>query len=231
MKTPHAKHLDRRVHRYVLPGRQRGISLFVAITALALMTVAGLSLMRSVDTANQIAGNMAYRSAGLNASDLGVEAAAAFLHNVVWAAPDAQIPAGCRVGAVARSGPPPVAAQNGNCRYSPRILPADEQGLPPVDWANEGNIPVTTVDGNRIQFVIERLCNPNDTLVINLGSSPGYDEDNLPLCMWRDVPVPPKNKAGVLLGVSDRVGIMYRVTVRVRGPRNTTTFVQAVLER
>ena len=187
MKIRYANNPTRRVRHYALPGQQRGISLFVAITALALMTVAGLSLMRSVDTANQIAGNMAYRSAGLNASDLGVEAAAAFLHNVVWAAPDAPIPAGCSVGTVARQGPPPVAARNGNCRYSPRFMPTDEQGLPPVDWTNEGNIPVTVVDGNRIQFVIERLCNPDGAVAIDLVSSAAYDNDNIPLCMWRDI--------------------------------------------
>ena len=231
MKIRYANNPTRRVRHYALPGQQRGISLFVAITALALMTVAGLSLMRSVDTANQIAGNMAYRSAGLNASDLGVEAAAAFLHNVVWAAPDAPIPAGCSVGTVARPGPPPVAARNGDCRYSPRFMPTDEQGLPPVDWTNEGNIPVTAVDGNRIQFVIERLCNPDGAVPINLGSPAAYNENNIPHCMWRDIPFEKPHKAGTIQGVSDRVGIMYRVTVRVRGPRNTTTFVQAVLER
>lgn len=231
MKTRYDKSPVRKARPYALPGRQRGISLFVAITALALMTVAGLSLMRSVDTANQIAGNMAYRSAGLNASDLGVEAAAVYLHNVVWAAPNALIPAGCRVGTVAQPGPPPVAAVNGNCRYSPRIMPTDEQGLPPVDWANEGNIPVATVDGNRIQFVIERLCNPDAAVVVNLGSPPEYSNDTIPLCMLRDIDVPPSNRAGSVPGVAERGGAMYRVTVRVRGPRNTTTFVQSVLER
>lgn len=110
-------------------------------------------------------------------------------------------------------------------------MPTDEQGLPPVDWANEGNIPVTVVDGNRIQFVIERLCNPDGAVAIDLVSSAAYDNDNIPLCMWRDIPVPPASKAGTIQGVFDRVGMMYRVTVRVRGPRNTTTFVQAVLER
>lgn len=231
MKIRYAKHPTRRVRHYALPGRQRGISLFVAITALALMTVAGLSLMRSVDTANQIAGNMAFRSAGLNASDLGVEAAAAFLHNTVWAAPNALIPAGCRVGTVAQAGPPPVAAVNGNCRYSPRIMPADEQGLPPVDWTNEVNIPVTTVDGNQIQFVVERLCNPDAAVVVNLGSPPEYSDGTIPLCMLRDIDVPPPNRSGSVPGVTERGGAMYRVTVRVRGPRNTTTFVQSVLER
>lgn len=231
MKNLNAKFPSRRLAQQVLQKRQRGISLFVAITALALMTVAGLSLMRSVDTANQIAGNMAYRSAGLNASDLGVEAAAVFLNDVVWAAPNALIPDGCRVGAVAQPGPPPIAAVNGNCRYSPRIMPADEQGLPPVDWANEGNIPVATVDGNRIQFVVERLCSPDPATIVDLGSPPAYTSTTSAACLLRHVDVPPANKSGSVPRLSPPTGAMYRVTVRVSGPRNTTTFVQSVLER
>ena len=179
-------------HSVLSSRQQRGISLFVALTALLLMTVAGLSLMRSVDTANQIAGNMAFRSAGLNASDLGLEAAAAYLHNVVSASPNANIPAGCAIGSAAN---PPVPAATGNCRYSSRILPQDAMGLPLIDWSSRGNIPVTTVDGNEIQYVVERLCNPDSGVAINL-STPALYDDAVSLCMLQASPADKSAKQG-----------------------------------
>lgn len=229
MKTQPFNTMPRHTKR-PLPRQQRGISLFVAITALALMTVAGLSLMRSVDTANQIAGNMAFKNAGVNASDLGVEAASVFLNNVVLVTPDNNIPNGCTVGVPAQVGPPAVAATNGTCRYSSSILAADTNGLPLIDWANTGNIPITTIDGNDYQFVIERLCTAG--VPVSLGSPVKYDESTKARCaLVKDEVQPQSKKAGVTSKVSELTNVMYRVTVRVRGPRNTTTFVQSVIER
>lgn len=213
-----------------LPRQQRGISLFVAITALALMTVAGLSLMRSVDTANQIAGNMAFKNAGVNASDLGVEAASVFLNNVVLLTPDNNIPNGCVRGVPAQVGPPPVPATKGDCRYSSSILAADANGLPPINWDNTGNIPITTIDGNDFQFVVERLCTAG--VPVTLGSPVKYNDSTKARCaLFKEEIKPPSKKIGVTSSPAELANVMYRVTVRVRGPRNTTTFVQSVIER
>jgi hypothetical protein len=55
--------------------RQRGSALFIALISLVTMTLAGIALVRSVDTINLISGNFSFRQAALHASDLGVEAA------------------------------------------------------------------------------------------------------------------------------------------------------------
>jgi Tfp pilus assembly protein PilX len=55
--------------------RQRGAVLFISLIVLVAMTLAGIALMRSVDTGNLIAGNLAFRNAATNAGDGGLEAA------------------------------------------------------------------------------------------------------------------------------------------------------------
>jgi len=59
------------------PGRrgQRGIVIFIALIALVVMMIAGLALMRSVDTGNLIAGNLAFRQRAVHSADGGVEVA------------------------------------------------------------------------------------------------------------------------------------------------------------
>jgi type IV pilus assembly protein PilX len=59
--------------------RQRGAVLFIALIVLVAMTLAGLALMRSVDTGNLIAGNLAFRNAATNAGDAGLESARGWL--------------------------------------------------------------------------------------------------------------------------------------------------------
>ena len=62
------------------PGaRQRGAVLFISLIVLVAMTLAGIALMRSVDTGNLIAGNLAFRNAATNAADGGLEAARGWL--------------------------------------------------------------------------------------------------------------------------------------------------------
>ena len=217
--------------------RQCGASLFVAIVALAMMTVAGLSLMRSVDTATIIAGNMAFKNSSVSGADLGLEAAAAYLHGTIAvAANNANLPAGCRIGTAAVAGPPAVPATLGNCLYSATYQPENSFGVPLIDWSNTVNIPVTTTNGNAVQFVVERLCDPATSPT--LPDRPVYLESMRTCSMGL---LPPSlrgtsnaggsSKAGGPPPISPETGIMYRVTVRVVGPRNTVSTVQAIMQR
>ena len=54
---------------------QAGITLIIALIALVALTMAGIALVRSVDTGNVIAGNFAFRQSSMQATDTGVEAA------------------------------------------------------------------------------------------------------------------------------------------------------------
>lgn len=50
---------------------QRGVVLFIALIALVVMSLAAVALIRSVDTATIIAGNLAFRQAATSSSDRG----------------------------------------------------------------------------------------------------------------------------------------------------------------
>ena len=58
-----------------LPEGQRGVILFVALIVMVIMSLAAIALVRSVDTANLVAGNQSFKQSALNATDLGVQAA------------------------------------------------------------------------------------------------------------------------------------------------------------
>ena len=220
----------RRVSGLQARADQRGASLFVAIVALVLMTIAGLSLMRSVDTGNIISGNMAFRAGAVNVADTGVEAAATYLNSTISPSPDANLPAGCTIGVPGSAGPPAIAPVLGNCRYSSRIQPEDDNGLPLVNWTNTTNIPVTSLNGNATQFVVERLCNPDAALTITLGQAPKNDVAKSD-CGITPIPnVGGSSKSGSI-GPSHVVEVMYRVTVRTTGPRNTITTIQSIQGR
>ena len=66
------------MHR-TLRTAQRGVVLFISLIVLVAMTLAGIAVMRSVDTNVLIAGNLAFRNAALSAADAGIESARAWL--------------------------------------------------------------------------------------------------------------------------------------------------------
>ena len=47
--------------------RQHGVVLFVALIAMVVMSLAGVALIRSVDTTGSVAGNLAFREASIPA--------------------------------------------------------------------------------------------------------------------------------------------------------------------
>jgi type IV pilus assembly protein PilX len=118
------------------PAKQRGVVLLIALIALVALTLAGIALVRSIDTGNVIAGNLAFKQAALQVSDTGVEAAVAALPNIVSGSLDTDIPG----------------------QYFATIQPVDANGIPTtINW-NTSVTPATNVGGYSVQYVIDRLC-------------------------------------------------------------------------
>lgn len=196
--------------------KQRGASLFIALIALVSMTLAGIALVRSVDTSNLIAGNLAFRQAALHATDLGIEAAFNELGTIPL---EANWPSGCTAG---------------RCNYYPSMCATDmdlgtgTKGVPTViDWANVPVTPNSPVNGNyNVKYVIDRLCNA--PLPLCNGIVPVTDIAGK--CYAGDTTGIGTKKAGGVV-FSGATAVYYRVTVRVEGPRKTTSMVQALISR
>lgn len=183
--------------------KQRGAALFIALIALVSMTLAGIALIRSVDTSNLIAGNLAFRQAALQASDVGIETAVDALGTIVTTSLDANYPSGCSAGA---------------CKYYPILQATDTKGVPTViSWAS---VPSTTINADyKVKYVIDRLC-----------QGPAPVTDIAGKCYADAKTGGGTKKAGGTV-FSGTQSVYYRVTVRVEGPRNTTSMVQAILSR
>src|SRR5436190_21411231 len=58
-----------------LVGGQRGIVLFIALLVMVALSLAGIALLRSADTATTVAGNLAFKQSAAAAVDRSIEQA------------------------------------------------------------------------------------------------------------------------------------------------------------
>lgn len=198
---------------------QQGMVLFIALIVLVAMTLAGLALVRSVDTANVIAGNLAFKQSTLQAGDLGVEAAVTALPTIIAGSVDTDLT-------------PAASSTNPNYWYYASRRETDTYGVPTqkqagavgaaaaIDWS-QLPIATTTAGGSvRVQYVIDRLCRgptPVTDLLASCFADAGVGGSG-------------SQKAGAAIFTATPT-VYYRLTARVTGPRNTVSMVQAILSR
>lgn len=189
----------RRLHR----GRCRcaGVVLFITLVTLVIMSIGVIVLIRAVQDNNSSAGNLAFRQATAQAAELGAQNAVATLTSLHLAL-EADATAHGYFAAVAdlAASRVPVAARWTN--------------LPCRDLA--GAVVLCDVAAYRLQTMIERLCSQapvTDAMTQCIGGDP------------RDTGSK-KSSAPALDSLST---ILYRITVRVRGPRNAESLVQTVV--
>lgn len=190
------------------PLRQQGIVLLVALVVLIGMTLAGLSLLRSVFTSNRVAGNLAFQQAATQSADVGIETAIAWLENnntgtTLHQSRDA---AGGELGYFARR-EDPGPGQSWEDFWQQVLAGSNRVNVLPPDAA-----------GNTVAFVIHRLCNSvGDPLA-------GARCETSPLT---------KNEGNSQTALSPSFSApqqqYYRITARVSGPRNTLSYVQVVV--
>jgi type IV pilus assembly protein PilX len=190
---------------------QQGVVLFVSLIILVAMTLAGIALMRSVDTNVLIAGNLAFRQANTMYADTGVEAARA------WLAANAS--------SLANNQPGGALHYWANFQEGLNFLGTATDPIYNYDWTQAATVAAAD-PAYTIAYVIHRLCG---------GTGPASDPDAK--CMQASAGGGSGSsgvgtKGVVTYGVQALPGIstiFYRVTVRVSGPRNTLSYVQAIL--
>ena len=191
---------------------QQGVILFVALIVLVAMTLTGIALMRSVDTNVLVAGNLAFRQGATAAGDWGVEAARVFLRNTLVANKNAL-----------------DNDQPTNYYYATWQANLDLIGTDvgtPFDWALS-TLPIGTDSaGNEVRYVVHRMCQ-------NPGAGTGPGANCVRTSGTGGSPTEGGTKGTVSYGGAPLPAptvIYYRVTVRILGPRNTLSFVQAMLK-
>jgi len=185
--------------------QQQGVVLMMALIVLVAMTLAGIALVRSVDTSNVIAGNLAFQQAATSAGDAGTEAAVNWLQtNNTGTTLHANILA----QGYAASRSDPGAGQSWANFWSTVLVPAGQVVTLAPDAA-----------GNAASYTIQRLCNAVGDPTTGIGCA---------VTQSTGVATSSSKTAGtVALLYSSQ--IYYRITTRVAGPRNTVSYVQTIV--
>jgi len=197
------------------PRRQGGAILFIALIVLVAMTLAGIAMIRSVDTALGIAGNMAFKQATLQGADRGVKSAFDWL--------------------VANSTGTTLQNTNNVVGYFSSRTATEPDWFDSANWTNSVTLPnefgqVGNPDaaGNVVRYIIHRMCNCAD--VPYNANCAGSTTANVCGLYYPS--------SGGTAGGSMSVGsaqfegipqIYYRITTRVDGPRNTVSVVQVTV--
>ena len=122
--------------------RQRGAVLIVALLVLVATILAAIALVRSVDVATLISGNLAFRQAGVQAADSGVEVARTFL----MARP---------IDDLGNNIPPAYfATWDGGVTTTIKVFDPKT-----FDWtASSSPLGPTDAAGNKVDYVVHRMC-------------------------------------------------------------------------
>ena len=208
-----------------LPSRQRGVVLLFSLIALAIMLIVAVALVRSFNSSLFTAGNIGFKRDLQNQSERAVDRVLTQFRT-----------GGALASPTARAGN--VQAQN----YSALMLTTSAQGIPDV-LRNDSTFTTVGTAANditppndatgaplnlQIRYVIDRLCaTAGNETTLGAGS-----------CRLADNPVPVGTSASNQQG-ADRAplcptcasaapqGVVYRLSIRVTGPRNTQSFFQS----
>ena len=200
--------------------------LFIALIVLVAMTLAGIALVRSVDTTNVIAGNLAFQQSATNSGDTGTEFALTWLQTNQGINPAnlyLDVPA---QGYIASFNPAFAVGQSWDHYWNTVLVPAgvvaslDASGNQIAYCGATVSSCPTNAAGYSVSYVIQRLCNAAGD----------------PTSVGVDCAQP---NAVSLSGASSRTAgtvalkttaqYFYRITSRVAGPRNTVSYVQTLI--
>lgn len=189
-------HISRHPHAR----KQSGVVLLIALIVLVAMTMAGVAMVRSMDTTLGIAGNMAFKQATVQGSDIGVTAA------YTWLGANS-------AGSTLQTS----ASASGYFATRPATEP---------DWFNESswgsaykvNNLAPDAAGNKVRYIVHRMCT----------MSGAYNVTGNECALY--YPTSGATSGGSMaVGSTQFEGIpqlFYRITTRVDGPRNTVSIIQ-----
>lgn len=194
------------LRRYGLAKRQQGLVLFIALIALVAMSLAAAALVRSVDSGVLVAGNLAFKQSAIMSAETGVANAYKYItENAASLGADS---AGY------------FASFNDSISLTSSST-----------WGNGNSFAVTKdlydLSGNETRYIVQRMCRTagavdRDKCLVGTGNAAASSKGG-------------KSEGGgaggggydAATGGSDAV--VYRVTARVAGPKNTFSYIQAFI--
>jgi type IV pilus assembly protein PilX len=194
--------------------RQGGVVLLIALIVLVAMTLAGIGMMRSIDAGTLVAGNIGFREAAVATADSGVEAARTWLE--------------ANINSLNSDNPAMgyYSTRQDSLDFTGNMTEGGHDG---VNWG--GSDPTQTVSAftlgtvdtstNTVYYIINRLCAIPGT-VNAVGQTCAYSVQN----QTGSTQSSPTYSS---FGLSTAIAAYYRITVRVNGPKNTVSYVQALI--
>jgi type IV pilus assembly protein PilX len=193
------------------------VVLFLAMIALVVMSLAAVALIRSVDTNSMITGNLTYKQTAAISSSYGIESMADIIGPQSLSYGNANDAANGYYAVC-------TTFDGGSTdRCSGNNLTADASWVPGTSssLATTGVAAGKDAYGNTIQYIVERMCHtagaPSNAACLQAG----VDLDN------NTKKVLNEPNAGAPEVATDLP--LYRVTVRIAGPKNTVSYIQAFI--
>jgi Tfp pilus assembly protein PilX len=182
------------------PRRQQGLVLFIALIVLVAMSLAGVALMRSVDTGTVVAGNMAFKQSAINVADRGTQEAAAWI--------------------TANSAGATLYNDNLSVGYFSSQPPAEPDWFDIANWGDGVVLNGGTPDaaGNVVRYMIHRMCVTGNESYAGTNDCALYYPTSVAT-----------SGGSMAVGATQFIGnpqLYYRITTRVDGPRNTVSVIQ-----
>ncbi len=187
---------------------QQGVVLIVALVVLVAMSLGGIAIMRSVDTSTLIAGNIAFKNRSRQSADVGIEAA------VTW---------------ITANQSNLNSDNTGSGYYSSVSNTSPFVWTSANSWATAGKVNSGNPDvsGNVVEYVIHRLCDlpgvgvsaTNQLCASDAGAGGTTYE----------APSEGSSSAGGVSPFSAKSKMYLRIIVRSMGPRNATSYLQAMV--
>lgn len=194
------------------PARQRGVVMIVTLLAMVILLIGAVALVRSFNSSMFMAGNLAFKRDLVNQAERAVPVVMAALNT------------GALSTVAGRSAH--AAASN----YRASMLPTNDQGIPTAllddtEFATVGqaaNDIAVADQAVRLRWVLDRLCS-------EVGSEVDLTAPGNFRCTVGPTPDARGGSASDLNVATQRPQVLYRLSVRVDGPRSTQAFFQTTL--
>ena len=180
--------------------KQKGLALFISLIALVAMSLAAAALVRSVDSGVLVAGNLAFKQSAIMSAETGIADAYKYINNN-------------------------ANSLNANTTGYFALLDDSKSLKSDSTWSANNSFLVADdlITGNETRFILQRMCwaagvpteTPNNCL-FGAGSEVARSQSYA-------------SEGNLTAGKNDSQSEVYRVTVRVAGPKNTKSYLQAFI--